>query len=140
MNKTTLKSIWAVAAGFLAIIVLASAADMILEANGVFPTVEEQQKHGFVEPWMQYLTLGYRLIFTVIAGAITAKLAPNRPMRHVIILGIVGTVVGIVGSIAVASLGIFPLWYSIALVAISLPAVWLGGKLVTKRSAAPAKK
>lgn len=132
MKRTTIKSVWAVVAGFLAIIVLSSAVDMILEGVGVFPSVEEQQEHGFNEFWMQALTLFYRVIFTVLGGIVTAKLAPRHPMRHILALVIIGVIVGTAGSVAVhASLGIFPVWYSVALVAIGPPSAWIGGKLAT---------
>lgn len=129
MNMNTLKSIGAVLAGFITIFILSNGMDKILEGTGVFPTVDEQLKHGFTVWWMQALTLFYRIIFTAVGGYVTAKLAPSRPMRHVIILATIGTVPGAVASLAVASMGIFPVWYSVALVAIGFPSVWLGGKL-----------
>lgn len=134
MNK--LKSAGAVLAGFLVIIVLSAATDLILEGTGVFPSVEEQQEHGFNELWMQLLTLFYRAVFTVLGGIVTAKLAPRRPMRHVFALLIVGLIIGTISSIAAdISLGIFPVWYSVALVAIGPPLVWLGGKMVVRKQA-----
>jgi len=52
-------------------------------------------------------------------------------MGHALVIGALGTVLGLVGALAtwnhVPSLGQH--WYSIAVVAISLPCAWLGGTL-----------
>jgi hypothetical protein len=98
-----------------------------LEATGVFPPIEEQREHGFTTGWMVALAFAYRLVFTVVGGYVTAALAPNLPMRHVIILGIIGIVLGILG--AISTWGTTPAWFSIALIILGLPCVWLGAKL-----------
>ena len=62
---------------------------------------------------------------------LTAKLSPNKPMKHVMIIGIIGTVLSILGS--------FTMWdkaipfYNMAIILISLPAAWLGGQLFLKK-------
>jgi hypothetical protein len=131
MNKNTLKSIGAILAGVITIAVLSNGTDAILEATGVFPPVKEQMEHGFTTAWMVILAFVYRLIFTVAGGYITAALAPNRPMRHAMILGIVGVVLSLLG--AIATWGITPAWFSISLIVLALPCVWLGGKLRTRK-------
>jgi hypothetical protein len=74
----------------------------------------------------------YRSIYTVAGGYITAALAPNPPMRYVLILGIIGILASTLGAIATIPMGIAPIWYPIALVVLALPCVWLGGKLRTR--------
>lgn len=59
-----------------------------------------------------------------------AKLAPNNPMKHVIIIGIIGIVLSILGAIAMWDKAI-P-FYNIAIILISLPSAWIGGKLFIK--------
>ncbi len=57
-------------------------------------------------------------------------------MRHLVILGIVGSVVGTAGAIAaitMAELG--PNWYPIALAITGFPCVWVGGVIHRKRQA-----
>ncbi|MBI4096829.1 MAG: hypothetical protein HY428_00240 [Candidatus Levybacteria bacterium] len=74
------------------------------------------------------LALLYRSVYTVIGGYITAVLAPNRPIRHVVILGTIGGfVAGTVGVIVGWNLSSH--WYPIALALLAFPSVWLGGKL-----------
>lgn len=130
MNRTTWKSIGAVVAGLLAIIVLSNGTDTVLETTGVFPSLQEQLEQGFTTPWMVMLALVYRSVFTVLGGYVTARLAPKRPMRHVLTLGAIGLVLGTAGAIATA--GIVPAWFSLALLVLGLPCAWLGGKLHQK--------
>jgi hypothetical protein len=73
----------------------------------------------------------YRTIYGVAAAYTTARLAPNQPMIHALVLGVLGLAASIAGAVAMWSklptLG--PKWYSVALVALALPTAWLGGKL-----------
>jgi hypothetical protein len=124
MEKNTFKSIGAVLAGFITVFVLSLGTDFALQKLGVFP--------GFEEPslftWrMLFFALIYRSIYTVAGGYVTARSAPNRPMRHAVILGIIGIVAGTLGSIAMWDKGSH--WYPISLIVLALPCTWLGGKL-----------
>ncbi len=123
----TLKSIWAVLAGFLIVVVLSVATDYVLETIGVFPP---QSEPGLYTAGMLLGALIYRCIFTVAGGYGTAKLAPDRPMRHAIILGLVGIVAGSIGVVYAWDKSPEH-WYPIALVITALPSTWLGGKLNT---------
>lgn len=131
MNKNTFKSIGAVLAGLITIIVLSNGTDTILEATGVFPPVDAQREQGFDTLWMVLLAIVYRSIYMVVGGYVAAALAPIRPMRHAVILGIVGIALGVLGTIV--TWGITPAWFSILLVILGLPSVWLGGKLRTNQ-------
>lgn len=132
----TLKSIGAILAGFILAFLLSRGMDVLLESTGVFPTVEYQLKHGFNILWMNILAIFYRVLFSAIGGYVTAKLAPTKPMGHVMILGILGTVIAIIANIVFSMIpemaNVLPLWFSIALVVTALPSVWIGGKLATK--------
>jgi hypothetical protein len=119
-----LKSIGAVLTGFVTVFVLSVAVDMILERAGIFPPPTNPQA---LTDWMCAVALAYRSVITVLGGYITAKLSPNQPMKHVIALGIIGTIVGIMGTIIAWDLGHH--WYPIALAATTLPLAWYGGKL-----------
>lgn len=128
LNKTILKSIGAVLVGFLTVVILSTVTDTILEKLGIFPS---PQGELFIT-WMLVLAFFYRSIYTVIGGYITARLAPNRPMRHVTILGIIGTIAGIGGIIAGWNLSAH--WYPIAIAATGFLFVWIGGKIYMKIS------
>lgn len=132
MKQNILKSILAVFCGLLAVIILSNGTDMILEATGIFPSVAEQRAQGFNTPWMAGLALFYRLIFLIAGGYVVAYLAPNKPILHVVILGAIGTVLGILG--AIATWGFAPAWFLLSPVILGIPFVWLGGRLrVTAR-------
>lgn len=126
MSKNTFKSIGAVLAGFVLVVVLSIVTDMILEAAGIFPSPTE----GLFITWMLVLALFYRTVYTVLAGYVTAALAPTNPKRHVMILGIIGTLAGVGGVVAGWTLSQH--WYPIALAVLAYPSVWLGGKLKIK--------
>jgi hypothetical protein len=76
---------------------------------------------------MLMVALAYRCLFAIAGGYVTAMLAPNRPMRHAIILGLIGVVASILGTITGWNLSAH--WYPILLILTSLPCTWLGGKL-----------
>ena len=70
------------------------------------------------------------MIYAVAGGYVTAWLAPKNPMRHVIILGCIGIVLGSIGVVVAWNLSAH--WYPLALVITALPCTWLGGKLKVK--------
>ena len=117
-----LRSIGAVVAGFLTIVVLSTVTDVVLHASGVFPPLGQRMSDALF-----ILALAYRIIYGVAGCYITARLAPDRPMLHSLVLGAVGVVVSIVGAVVMWEAG--PAWYSLAVIAISLPCAWAGGKL-----------
>lgn len=122
-----LKSIGAVVAGIIIIVVLSTLTDFVLEKLGIFSPPEQ----GLFITWMLLLAFIYRSVYAVLGGYVTAALAPVNPMRHSIILGVIGTVVSIIGVFAGWDLSEH--WYPIALVLTSLPCTWLGAKLKLKR-------
>lgn len=74
MAKNSLKSIGAVFAGFVAVFILSTVTDFILESLGIFPPVTQ----GLFITWMLVLALTYRTVYAVLGGYITARLAPSR--------------------------------------------------------------
>jgi hypothetical protein len=122
---STLKSIWAVLAGFLTVVILSVGTDYVLEALGIFPP---QSQPAAITSGLLLIALIYRCLYTVAGGYMTAWLSPDRPMRHVIILGCIGIVAGTTGAVVAWNLS-SQHWYPIALVVTALPCTWLGGKL-----------
>jgi hypothetical protein len=132
MKTTIFRSIGSVLAGLVTIIVLSNGTDTILESTGIFPPVSEQMKHGFNTPWMNLLALMYRIVFMIIGGFVTAYIAVKHKMLHAMILGAIGTVLGIVG--AVFAWDIAPAWFLLMLVFAGFPCVWVGCKIAQARS------
>lgn len=131
MSKThfprrILRSIGAVLAGLLAVFVLSLGTDVVMHATGIYP------------PWLQpmsdslfLLATAYRIVYGVLGSYIAARLAPDRPMQHALVLGVVGLALSIAGTVATWNAGpeLGPKWYPLALVATALPCAWVGGKL-----------
>jgi hypothetical protein len=76
------------------------------------------------------------MVFEVVGAALTARLAPRRPMKHALVLGSIGAVAALAGMLATLGRGpeFGPLWYPLLLVLTSLPCCWLGAKLAGVRA------
>ena len=128
MKYSILKSIGAIIAGMAVGAILSVATDKILEATSIMKITPFDEN----PVWLIGLVIIYRTIFNLLGTYIAAKLAPSKPMKHAIILGIIGTLAGIIGTIAMWHIP--PHWYPISLVILTMPTAWLGGKLATKKS------
>ena len=122
MNKKTLKSIGAVLAG----IVLSIGTDMALRAAGVLPPLGEPAGDA---PLL--LATAYRTVYGGVGSYIAARLAPDRPMKHALVLGVLGLAASIVGAVVTWNKGpaFGPHWYPLALIALAMPQSWAGGRL-----------
>jgi hypothetical protein len=122
--RRPIRSAVAVLVGFISVAVLSLGTDQVLHVLNVYPPWG-QPMH---DPGLNLLALSYRILYTIAGGWITASLAPHAPMRHVLVLGVLGFITGSAGAIAairMADLG--PNWYPIALALTGFPCVWLGG-------------
>ena|SRR5438876_6448658 len=124
MNK---KSIWAVVAGVLVIIVVTTLVDIVLHLAHVFPPMDQP-----INDSLALLATSYRIVISVGGAWLTARLAPDKPMKHALILGLVGTVLGLVGVVATWNRGLGPRWYPIALAVLAIPQCWAGGRLYVR--------
>lgn len=129
MEKSTKRSIWAVVAGVLTIIVVTTLVDIVLHVAHVFPPMDQPLTDG-----LALLASSYRLVISIAGAYLTARLAPDRPMRHAMILGYVGVGLGLIGLVATWNAGLGPRWYPVSLVVLALPQCWVGGKLFTLRT------
>lgn len=118
-----LKSIGAALAGILFNVILSTATDFLLIAVGIALPFSG----GMWSPPLLAAALFYRTLYAVGGSYITAALAPANPMKHVIMLGIIGTLASIAGVLTHTDTP--SLWYPIGLVITSFPASWVGGKL-----------
>ncbi len=118
------RSIWAVVAGFLVIVIGSTLVDVILHATGVYPAWDQA-----IGDRDAAIALSYRLVISIAGAWLTARMAPSRPMKHALVLGAIGTVVGFIGVLATWNAGLGPHWYPIALAALGIPQCWLGGRL-----------
>ena len=121
MNR---RSIGAVAAGVFVIIAVTTLVDVLFHAIGVFPPMDQP-----IDDRLALLATAYRIVISVAGAWLTARLAPNQPMKHVLILGYVGVVLGLVGVIATWNMGLGPRWYPVALAVLAIPQCWAGGRM-----------
>ena len=124
----TRKSIGAVLTGVLAVVVVTTLVDILLHVTGVFPPLNQP-----IGDALALLATSYRIAIGIGAGWLTARLAPNHPMRHAMILGAIGVVLGLVGVVATWNLGLGPRWYPLSLVVLALPQSWAGAKLFERQ-------
>jgi hypothetical protein len=124
------RSIRAVVAGLLVVVVLSLATDQLLHVLNVYP------------PWGQpmydtgdnVLALSYRLVYTVLGYYVTARLAPHAPITHLWILAGIGLVLGVVGAASTIPLKLGPAWYPIAIAAAALPCAWVAAAIDRART------
>jgi hypothetical protein len=122
---TALRRAGAIIAGLLVVVLLSSATDAVMHATRIFPAPGQPMPDGL---WV--LAAAYRLCYTVAAGFVCARLAPDRPMGHAIVLGLLGTCAAAIGLIVTWDMGpgFGPKWYPIMLTITALPCCWLGAK------------
>ena len=118
------RSITAVVVGFVFIGVLSFGADaaiknMMPDAFGPTGRVESTP--------VLLLTIGYVLVFAVAGCYLTARLAPRNPMKHALVLGVLGLIFNVVGTVVMWEAA--PAWYHIISLLLVMPAAWVGGQL-----------
>ena len=110
--------------GFVAIIVATTVVDIVLHVTGVFPPMNVP-----IDDRLSLIASSYRLVISVGGAWLTAKIAPARPMKHALILGVVGTFLGTLGVVTTWGKGMGPAWYPISLAVLAIPQCWAGGKI-----------
>jgi hypothetical protein len=118
------KTIGAVFAGLLFVIVVTTLVDIVLHLTGAYGPWDQPLSNADA-----VLATSYRVVISVIGGWLTARLAPDRPMDHAMVLGIIGTFLGLLGVVSTWNMGMGPHWYPITLMVLAIPQSWLGGRL-----------
>jgi len=125
-SRRVLRRIGAVLAGLIVVAMLDVGIDVVLHKTGIYP------------PWFQpmstslwLLAIAYRSVDGVVGGYTVARLAPDRPIQHALVLGALGALMSLAAVIGTWNKGpeFGPKWYPLALVVVALPCSWLGGKL-----------
>lgn len=119
-----LRSIGAVVFGFFLIAFLSFAADFVLRMAmpGVF---DEAGRVGSVPVLL--LVQGYVGVFAITGCYAAARLAPGRPMLHALVLGLLGLVFNVIGTVVMWNTA--PVWYHVMALALVMPYAWIGGRL-----------
>jgi hypothetical protein len=117
------RSIVAIVVGFLFIGALAGGTGAALASAGFVPPPGEP----LTDLGPVLLETAYVAIFAIAGCWLAAWLAPDRPMRHALILGVLGLVFNVIG--AVATWGQRPAWAILLNLALVMPYAWIGGRL-----------
>ena len=88
------RSILAVLAGIVVGAALSLGTDALLKAFGVFPKLGNQMSDPLF-----LLATAYRIVYGILGSYVIARLAPDRPMQHALIGGVLGLVVSIIGAV-----------------------------------------
>jgi hypothetical protein len=118
------RSVWAIVAGFLAVVILSLATDILLHLVHVDPPMNQRLSDN-----LSLLATFYRTIYSILGSYVTARLAPNRPLLHAMVGAGIGMVLGTVGAVATWNKDLGPHWYSIALVVEGIPCAWIGARI-----------
>src|SRR3954471_10564201 len=121
MKSTIKRSIIAVVVGLLSVIVGTTLVDILLHVIGVYPQMPQP-----LDDRLAVLATAYRVVISIAGAYLTARLAPNRPLHHAMLLGYCGVVLGLVGAVATWNLGLGPHWYPVMLVVLAIPQCWAG--------------
>ncbi len=124
------RSAGAILLGFLVVVVLSLGTDQVFHVLDVYPPWNQPM----FDPLLNLLALSYRCVYTVLGCYVAARFAPRNPMRHAIVLGIIGTVLATIGAIGSIRMNVGPAWYPISLVVTALPLAWVGGALHRAKS------
>ncbi len=118
------RSIVVIVAGFFFIGLLCFGADAVLRtvAPGAF-----SPSGGTDNVPVLLTTLVYVLAFAVTGCYLTARFAPHSPVKHALVLGVLGLVFNVAGAIGMWETA--PAWYHVVSVLTTMPAAWLGGRL-----------
>jgi hypothetical protein len=128
IKHRVLRSIGAVLAGMVVGIVLSLGTDVVLHLTRVFPPWGDSMA-GY-DGALLIATI-YRALYGVFSSYLIARLAPDRPMQHALVGGVIGLVVSFIGAAATWNKGpaFGPHWYPRSLVVLAMPQAWAGGKL-----------
>ena len=123
-QKSMGRSIWAVVAGFLVVVVLSLGTDALLHAAGIYPALGKRMSDSLF-----VVATVYRTVFGILGSYVTARFAPHSPMKHAMIGAAIGVVVATFGAVATWNKDLGPHWYPVALILTAFPTAWIGAKL-----------
>lgn len=123
------RSVAALLLGFILVVALFLGTDHLLQLTGVYPG----WGRPVLDPRLNLLALSYRCAYSVLGSYVAAALAPRHPLRHGLLLGVVGLLFSLLGAAVAIQNHFGPAWYPLALAASALPCAWLGALLGRSR-------
>jgi hypothetical protein len=118
------RSVVALIIGFAAVVVLALAADSLVRQ--LVPDLFDSSG-GTKNTALLAFAIAYVSLFAVVGSWLTARLAPNHPMGHALLLGGISFVLSI--GVTISQWNAAPTWYHVGSLLVILPSASLGGWL-----------
>lgn len=118
-----LRSILAVVAGVVALIVSALLTDTVL--MNIFPAMVDSRGR-VTSAAVAFLMMSYSAAYCVLAGYVTALIARRREVAHALALGVL--LVALLVYPTVKFWEMTPAWYHVALFVLTVPACVAGGR------------
>lgn len=115
--------------GIIAITILSTGTDAILEAAGFFPPPGQP----FFDTKLLLIATVYRVIYQVAGCYLASMIAKDRAKTAVWILGSFGAIMWLLGTFVFMP-GMGPIWYGIVGAALSIPSALIGEKLYRNRA------
>ena len=128
------RSILAIVTGFVVIAALSIGTDFALGAMGVYP----RPPAPLTDTTLLVLSQVYVAVYAIFGCWLTAAMAPDRPMRHALILGALGLIFNLAAASANAAR--VPMWYVVAAIVLVMPYAWIGGWLRERQLAGRAPR
>lgn len=118
------RSVVAILVGFFLIGALATAGDVLVRQ--LVPSAYDPAGRMTSLPLLA-LTQAYVALFAITGCYVCARLAPHHPLRHAMILGVLGLLFNVYGSYA--RWNDVPVWFHVVGLALTLPYAYVGGWL-----------
>jgi hypothetical protein len=118
------RSLVAVASGFVIIALLSFGTDLALRA--AMPQLYEADG-STTSVTALVLSIGYVGLYATLGCYLAARLAPRQPMTHALVLGGLGLLFNIVGTVSTWAMA--PVWYHVVSLALVMLWAWIGGRM-----------
>jgi hypothetical protein len=125
--RHAVRSIGAVAVGFLFIAVLSFGSDILLRVT--FPD-DIDVPGEIISLRVLSLSLTTAAVYATVGCYLAARLAPSRPMWHALLLGVLVLVFTVINADLLWMLAAS--WYRLASLVIVMPCAWIGGWLAER--------
>lgn len=129
------RSLLAIVTGFVLIGMLSVCTDMALRM--AVPMLFETDGSTSSTP-MLLMTIAYVGLYATLGCYLAARMAPARPMRHALVLGILGLAFNIAGTTRTWTR--YPVWYHVVSLTLVMAWAWLGGRMREQEIAVPVSR
>ncbi|MCZ8203482.1 hypothetical protein [Gemmatimonas sp.] len=125
-----IRSIVAVVSGFALIALLSIGTDLALMT--AMPSLYEADG-STTSTTVLLLSIGYVGLYATLGCYLCARLAPHRPMQHALVLGALGLLFNVAGTVARWDMA--PAWFHLVSLTLVMVWAWLGGRMRTREVA-----